>query len=103
MAAVAVSTRPPASFRCSGRIRLAKYLGALALLIPIIIYMYYVVIEAWCLGYAYFYLTGDLMRGSQAEEYTVVLWNDSSVRMRMARCFMRAIHRHCCCCWSPSR
>ena len=49
---------------------LAKYMGALALLIPIIIYMYYVVIEAWCLGYAYFYLTGDLMRGSQAEEYT---------------------------------
>ena len=26
--------------------------GALALLIPLVIYMYYVLIEAWCLGYA---------------------------------------------------
>jgi SNF family Na+-dependent transporter len=48
----------------------AKYLGALALLIPIIIYMYYVVIEAWCLGYAWFYLTGALIRGSSPQEYS---------------------------------
>lgn len=39
---------------------LAKYFGAFALLIPLIIYMYYVLIEAWCLGYAINYLTGDL-------------------------------------------
>jgi NSS family neurotransmitter:Na+ symporter len=35
------------------RHKLARYLGAFALLIPLVIYMYYVVIEAWCLGYAW--------------------------------------------------
>ncbi|REK27616.1 MAG: sodium:calcium symporter [Planctomycetota bacterium] len=40
----------------------AKYVGAFALLIPLIIYMYYVLVEAWCLGYAIKYLSGDLMR-----------------------------------------
>lgn len=43
--------------------RLAKYFGALALLIPLVIYMYYVLIEAWCLSYALQYLTGDLLVG----------------------------------------
>src|SRR5688572_8167004 len=42
----------------------AKYFGALALMVPLVIYMYYVIIEAWCLGYAINYLTGDLMVGS---------------------------------------
>ncbi|BBO33214.1 sodium-dependent transporter [Lacipirellula parvula] len=41
----------------------AKYFGALALMIPLIVYMYYVLIEAWCLSYAIDYLTGDLMTG----------------------------------------
>ena len=45
----------------------AKYLGAIALLVPLVIYMYYVLIEAWCLGYAFNYLTGDLMVGSGGE------------------------------------
>ncbi len=40
---------------------LAKYLGGVGLLTPLIICMYYVVIEAWCLGYAWYYLTGDLI------------------------------------------
>jgi len=45
----------------------ARYLGGLALLIPLVIYMYYVVIEAWCLGYAFNYLNGHLMfRGKEA-------------------------------------
>jgi NSS family neurotransmitter:Na+ symporter len=39
--------------------RLAPYFGTLALLIPLVIYMYYVLIEAWCLGYAYDYLVGN--------------------------------------------
>jgi SNF family Na+-dependent transporter len=30
----------------------AKFVGALTLVIPIVIYMYYVVLEAWCLDYA---------------------------------------------------
>jgi len=40
--------------------RAAKYFGAFALVIPLVIYMYYVLIEAWCLGYAYDYLVGNL-------------------------------------------
>ncbi len=47
---------------------LAKYLAALALLVPLVIYMYYVVIEAWCLGYAWYYLTGELMQASSGDD-----------------------------------
>ena len=43
---------------------LAKYLGGVGLLTPLVICMYYVVIEAWCLGYAWYYLTGELMQGT---------------------------------------
>ena len=32
--------------------RLGKYLGLLGFIIPVVVYMYYVYIEAWCLGYA---------------------------------------------------
>lgn len=49
--------------------RLSKYFGSVAVLIPLVIYMYYVVIEAWCLGYALKYLSGDLMLGNQPEAY----------------------------------
>jgi SNF family Na+-dependent transporter len=47
----------------------AKYFGALALLIPLVIYMYYVLIEAWCLGYAWDYLVGDLQLGTDTAAY----------------------------------
>jgi SNF family Na+-dependent transporter len=47
----------------------AKYFGALALLIPLVIYMYYVLIEAWCLGYAWDYIVGDLQLGSDQAAY----------------------------------
>jgi SNF family Na+-dependent transporter len=48
---------------------LAKYLGALALLIPMTVYFYYIIVEAWCLGYAWNYLTGTLMMGKNPEAY----------------------------------
>jgi SNF family Na+-dependent transporter len=54
---------------------LAKYGGALALLVPLIIYMYYVVIEAWCLGYAWYYLNGDLMQLSGDDSYKTFFAN----------------------------
>lgn len=50
--------------------KIARYFGSIALVIPLVIYMYYVVIEAWCLGYAINYLTGNLMLGDDAEKYT---------------------------------
>lgn len=40
--------------------RLAPYVGVIGLLVPVGIYMYYVIIEAWCLGYAWYYLTGHM-------------------------------------------
>ncbi len=59
----------PGIFAVIWRHPLAKYFGSLALLIPLVIYMYYVVIEAWCLGYAWYYLTGGLMLGPGTEKY----------------------------------
>lgn len=49
----------PAIFTVVWRHPLAKYLGGLALMIPLVIYMYYVLIESWCLGYAFAYMRGE--------------------------------------------
>lgn len=46
----------PAIFGALGGHPAWRYVGSLAMIIPVIIYMYYVVIEAWCLGYAWQYL-----------------------------------------------
>jgi len=45
----------------------AKYIGVIGVTVPVIIYMYYVVIESWCLGYAISFLTGQ-MHFTTAEE-----------------------------------
>ncbi|MEX0324457.1 MAG: sodium:calcium symporter [Puniceicoccaceae bacterium] len=37
-----------------------KYLGIIGINIPVIIYMYYVLIEAWCLGYAVNFMAGRM-------------------------------------------
>ena len=42
------------------RIPKLKFIGVIGIVIPITIYMYYVVIEAWCLAYATNYLFGDM-------------------------------------------
>lgn len=49
--------------------RNGHYLGILALLIPLVIYMYYVYIEAWCIAYAWYYLTGTLRLGRDPAAY----------------------------------
>ncbi|MCP4037547.1 MAG: sodium:calcium symporter, partial [bacterium] len=46
-----------------------RFMGALGVLIPIVIYMYYVVIESWCLGYALAYLTGSIDLGTDPAVY----------------------------------
>jgi len=38
----------------------AKYIGIIGVIIPVVIYMYYVYIEAWCLGYAVNFLAGNM-------------------------------------------
>jgi len=47
----------------------ASYLALLGPLIPVVIYMYYVFVEAWCLGYAWNYLTGGLRLGNNPKAY----------------------------------
>jgi len=60
----------PGIYSVIWRHKLARYLGAVALLVPLVIYMYYVLIEAWCLGYAWDYLVGNLQLGSDPQAYT---------------------------------
>lgn len=59
----------PGIFTSIWKHRLAKYCGTFALLIPLVIYMYYVLIETWCLGYAWDYLVGNLQLGDDPAKY----------------------------------
>ena len=47
-----------------GHGRVPRYFGVLGLLIPLVIYMYYGLIEAWCLRYAWAYLAGGPALGT---------------------------------------
>jgi len=38
----------------------AKYVGIIGVIVPVVIYMYYVFIESWCLGYAVKFWTGGI-------------------------------------------
>lgn len=59
----------PGIYSAIWKSKYAKYWGALALMIPLVIYMYYVLIEAWCLGYAWDYFAGNLNLGSDSQAY----------------------------------
>ena len=48
----------PGIFYALWRYAPAKGLGALALLIPVTIYMYYILLEAWCLDYCIYFIRG---------------------------------------------
>ena len=50
----------PAILGLVGRGRFVRYVGVLSVLIPMIVYMYYVYIEAWCLEYSWAYLLGNV-------------------------------------------
>lgn len=56
----------PGIFRSIWKTKAAPYMGVLGMLIPVAIYMYYVLIESWCLGYAWYYLTGAMAEVGQA-------------------------------------
>jgi SNF family Na+-dependent transporter len=60
----------PAIFALYMRRPKARYLGVLGVVIPVVIYMYYVNIEAWCLGYAYHFLVGNMNFQSSGEAGT---------------------------------
>ena len=53
------NSTPGCYFVICNRSRPAAFAGVLGLLVPVMIYMFYVFIEAWCLGFAWKYLMGD--------------------------------------------
>jgi SNF family Na+-dependent transporter len=59
----------PGIFSVAWQSPLSRFFGALAVFIPVVIYMYYVVIEAWCLGYTWMYLSGGLQPGNDPTQY----------------------------------
>ena len=60
----------PGIFAALCRNKAAAFLGVFALLIPLMVYTYYVIIEAWCLGYAFNYIASDvLQQGANPEAY----------------------------------
>ena len=54
----------PGIYRTIWKNPLSPYFGVLGMVVPVIIYMYYVFIEAWCLAYAIYMATGQLNLGS---------------------------------------
>lgn len=53
------NSTPGCYFAICKRSKFAAYAGVLGLLVPVMIYMFYIFIEAWCLGFAWKYLIGD--------------------------------------------
>lgn len=64
----------PGIFHVLIRHPVGKYIGVLGVVIPVVIYMYYVYIEAWVLGYSCYFLTGRLDLGNDVAAYTD-FWN----------------------------
>jgi len=50
----------PGAFAVILNKRWAKYVGIIGVLVPVVIYMYYVFIESWCLGYAVKFWAGGV-------------------------------------------
>ena len=59
----------PGIFHALIRHPLGKYIGVLGVIIPVVIYMYYVYIEGWCVAYAWYFLTGQLSLGNDVAAY----------------------------------
>lgn len=59
----------PAIFGLIGGRRFWRYLGVIGIIIPVLIFMYYILLEAWCLGYAWCYLAGTIDLGSDPASF----------------------------------
>lgn len=59
----------PAIFGAVGRRAIWRYLGVIGVIVPVIIYMYYVLIESWCMGYAISFLAGWIDLGHDPTQY----------------------------------
>ncbi|MBN1396331.1 MAG: sodium-dependent transporter [Pirellulales bacterium] len=72
----------PGIYRSVWKNRLAPYCGVLAIIIPVMIYMFYVFIEGWCLAYSLRYLFGQMDLGDKPQLYenyfnAFVGWNEN--------------------------
>lgn len=59
----------PGVFWAVTKNKFSPYLGVIGILVPVMIYMYYVFIEAWCLGYAVRYAMGKMDLGANPDAY----------------------------------
>jgi SNF family Na+-dependent transporter len=59
----------PGIFRTIRPNRTAAYFGTLVLIVPVLVYTYYVFIAAWCLGYAWYAAIGALDLGPEKRAY----------------------------------
>jgi SNF family Na+-dependent transporter len=59
----------PSIFGVVGRRQVWGYLGVVGLVVPVVVFMYYILLEAWCLGYAWCYLVGGVDLGSDPSKY----------------------------------
>jgi NSS family neurotransmitter:Na+ symporter len=59
----------PGIYRTIWRNPAAPYGGVISMTVPVIIYMYYVFIEGWCLAYAWYMATGQLSLGLEQTTY----------------------------------
>lgn len=74
-----------------------KFLGVIALMIPVGIYFYYLIIESWCLAYAFNYFTGNINFQSPEEaasffqELTGISENGSAISLSTQHVFIFVI------------
>jgi SNF family Na+-dependent transporter len=59
----------PGIYRLIWPSKAAPYFGVLSMIVPVMIYMYYVYVEAWCLAYAVRYLFGLWESNGTSEAY----------------------------------
>ncbi len=59
----------PAIFGVLGRHPAWRFAGVLGVIVPVVIYMYYVLIESWCLAYAWLYLSGQVDLGDDPSRW----------------------------------
>ncbi len=59
----------PGIYRAVWKNPIAPYCGVLAIIIPVMIYMFYVYIEGWCLAYSLRYLFGQMNLGDKPQVY----------------------------------
>jgi NSS family neurotransmitter:Na+ symporter len=65
----------PGIYRAVWKHKAAPYAGVLAMVIPVMIYTYYVYIEGWCLAYSIRYLFGRMDFGADPAQYEAFFVN----------------------------